>query len=459
MAFHTKRSPSQAKKFLACAGCLCLCDTLPEEQRSGSGPAAKLGTATHALVEHCLKHGVTPEDMRDRIILYIEAEEGQEEGASILRPNAKTPKPSETFWIIDDDMIEDASTMTQYVRERCAELGVEESALQLETRTNPLPERDDTSGTADVTIDAWPEVLEVDDYKNGYVTVEHEDNEQAMSYLLGKAIEVNFSHEIYRTAIIQPNADHEEGKVRWVEYTKEELLAFQEKLRAGINRCEKAEDAFEDTDKDDVEAFAAWSKKWLKAGDHCLFCDASAVCLARRNQAEEQAGIDFADEPVEINLPVVVGNRALEGKSDVEQAAHVVRWAPVLESLIKAAAIYLQRAMEAGYVVDGFKLVKRRANREFRKDRTEKQLVDAIMKGGFIKDRDLLFSRPKLISGPQALKLVPAKKRREFEDKFLTKPDRGVSLAPESDSRPAVEINPGDDFEEIEEEGEEYDFG
>ena len=213
MAFHTKRSPSQAKKFLACAGSLKMADLVPEELRQGSGPAALLGTAMHAYNERCLAEGSDPESYLDRIILYIESDDPEkDDSVSFLKPNAKTPKPDKTFWIIDEGMIDNSNLLVGYARRRCAELGIDPMALQLETRTNPLPDRDDTSGTADVTLDAWPEVLEVIDYKNGFVLVEHEDNEQTMAYLTGKAVETDFSHENYVVTIVQPNSPHHAGR-------------------------------------------------------------------------------------------------------------------------------------------------------------------------------------------------------------------------------------------------------
>src|SRR5690554_7503656 len=48
------------------SGSLALCQALPPEQRQGAGDAAKLGTATHALIERVLKERSSIEDYRDR---------------------------------------------------------------------------------------------------------------------------------------------------------------------------------------------------------------------------------------------------------------------------------------------------------------------------------------------------------------------------------------------------------
>lgn len=446
MTFHTRRSPSQAKRFLACPGALVFCDSLPAEQHNHSSPAAQMGTAAHGLVERCLREGSNPEDYRGRIIELV----GDEESVSILREGAKTPGKDRTFFEVDSDMIDGAEMMTTYARDRCKVLGVSdvrivklnrESAIQLETRTNPLPERDDTSGTADVTIDAWPEVLEVVDYKNGWNVVEHEDNEQLLAYLLGKALESDFAHERYRVTVVQPNAGHEEGRVRSFDTTEKELLAFQKRYREGIERCEQAEVEFPTLMRIDP---SAWTETWLVAGPHCLFCPAQAVCPARRQLAQVEAKMDFTEEPRAV-MP-----------TNAADVARVLYWAPTLEALIKAAELWALRSMESGHKVPGFKLVRGRSNRRLREDMPEGELVGAIVKGKYVAKPSELYTEPKLMSGPQIEKLVPKEKRKQFEKDFLFKPEGKLTVAPENDPRLAITCNAAADFDD--EQGEE-DFG
>ncbi len=49
-------------------------------------------------------------------------------------------------------------------------------------------------------------------------------------------------------------------------------------------------------------------------------------------------------------------------------------------------------------------------------------------------------SEPELITGPQAEKLVAQALRGDFNDKLLEKPPGKLVMAPESDSKPAVEV-------------------
>jgi hypothetical protein len=310
-------------------------------------------------------------------------------------------------------------------------------------------------------------MLEVVDYKNGYLLVDHEDNDQARAYLLGKAIEYNFEFDTYRTTIVQPNSPHANGPVRWQEYSADELREFQKTYAKGIKTCEKAEAALEkfevDADKTvaDHEDFPAWADKWLKAGDHCTFCEAGPACVARRKLAEEEAMIEFADPPGEIQLPAVQGSRHAAIGSTEEQVARILTWAPYLDELVKAASLYAHRAMEAGYEIPGFKLVARRSVRKL-KPGPAKEVAAAIVKAGYVKDKAALFSPPKMLSGPQIEKLVPKKLQKKFNNDFLDKPDNGTTIAPIDDVRASVEPrNPGDEFDDapLDDEPAELDFG
>lgn len=453
MGVHSKRGPSQASRFRKCPGTLAMVESIPKELRHGHGDAARLGTATHAVVEHCLKHDKDPSELRDRIVLVMESEDA--EGTSILRQGAKLPKPKadEFVFIVGDSMIEDAEVPLEYVRGRVAELGVTMKDVEVETRTNPLPHRDDTSGTADITIKAWPELLEVDDYKNGGIGVEVIDNDQARAYLSGKAIEADWSYERYRTGIIQPNSPHADGPVRVVEYTEQELKDFLSEYEKSIQRCEEAEAAHGEIGREIEGAsytFETWAKEYLNPGSHCVFCPAGPACPARRTFAEEQARIEFGTEPRKLQLPAVVDERGVVRSSTEEEVARILNWAPYLDQLVRAAELYAHRAMEAGLDIPGYKLVPRRSVRELKEGTTIKEIVEA----GYLtnSDAELAFTTPKLKSGPQLEKLVAKAKRKEFAAEFLVKPDNGTTIARIDDTRSSVEPRAIlEDFGELEE--------
>ena len=209
MAWHARLSASQTKDWANCPGTIPLKEYFPYDDPSG--PAAQLGTCAHQLIEECLGKGLPPSDYEHRLI-EIKHPDTDKEEVVILAKSAKWPKdPKRVVFEVDEEMVEATDTFIRYVLGRLAELfpetydatglddevdyswaktAWEKGTLKLETRVNPLPERDDTGGTVDVTIDAWPELLEVVDYKNGTgVLVPVKDNWQLRSYTLGRAVE------------------------------------------------------------------------------------------------------------------------------------------------------------------------------------------------------------------------------------------------------------------------------
>ena len=207
MAWHARLSASQTKDWFNCPGTIALKEMFPYDDPSGE--AAQLGTCAHALIERCLEEGVAPEAYRDRLI-EIKFPDTEQEETVIMRKNAKWPKQAgRVIFEVDDDMIDATTTFIDYVIGRLVELfpqaydttgfgdevpygiavdAVKRGQLKLEGRVNPLPERDDTGGTADVTIDAWPDLMELVDYKNGTgVLVPVKGNLQLRSYTLGRA--------------------------------------------------------------------------------------------------------------------------------------------------------------------------------------------------------------------------------------------------------------------------------
>lgn len=448
MAFHSKKSPSQTDRFAACAGAIPLCDALPDHQKNISGPAAQLGTCVHTLIEESLQKNVEPESFRGRIIMI-----DLEDNGKILPKSAKTPKNA-VWFEVDDDMIDGATMHTDYVRRRCRELGIDPTdreSVQLESRTNPLAgERPDeeTSGSADTTILAWPTMLELVDYKNGWNVVEHDGNKQVLSYLLGKAIEHEWQFARYRLTIVQPNAEHEEGKTRSVTVTEAQLRAHQDDLRGWVDAVDVAA-AAKGAPKPGFETVnPAWAKKYLVASkpgtkekDHCMFCDGKARCPAYVAMRQDEAAIDFDDEPSELPAP-----------SSAEDVARIMRWKPAFDALFKAAFAYGKRELENGFKVPGFKLAKTRPHRKLKPMATE-ELVAALVKKFKLKRADLFNDAMK--TGPQIEKLLKGELKKAFANEFMYSPEGTLVIVPEDDAREEVVKSVADDFPDE----DEFDFG
>lgn len=445
---HAHKSPSGAKRLHGCAGALALVATLPPEMQSTGGAAARRGTAAHFLMEVCLSEGAPPEAYAGRLIQITLDDSGNEAGAEMLKKRAKLPKDPEArarTFEVDSEMIENVDVAFSYVTARCEALGVALDTLQLETRTNPVPDRDDTSGTADITIDAWPTVLEVVDYKNGRITVEHEDNPQVLAYLAGRAHDTGWMHDSYVVTIVQPNGRHEEGEVRTFEITPDELLAFVDKHRTAAERADAAADALEALDGDPEARLALgakWADTFLAAGDHCTFCEATHICPAAKAARRAQAMTDF-DTPVD-ELPAPLVEAHAEAVAILERAPH-------MQAMIRAAANFVHNEARHGRMPAGLKFVRKRSYRRWIDTDPPEILADKIVAAGYLNanEKALLMKPAALITGPQAEKLVPRDKRKDFAAEFLHKPEGGLKIVLESDPGEAVEVQPGQDFDDF----------
>jgi hypothetical protein len=454
---HSRLAPSNTKRWTKCPGSVKRVASIPEECLEGSSEYSRLGTAAHGLLERTLdytvkqgKTGHTPADYKGRIIELV----GADEDISILRANAKAPKGTGRVWFeVDDDMIEAVDEAYQYVLRRIEELGIDSDGVLLERRVTPLTERDDNAGTADVTLDAWPDLLEVADYKHGSgVLVEVIGNEQLRSYILGAARESNFSHARYKYTVIQPRAAHTDGHIRSEEMTREELMEWHQWL---LKRAAK-------TDAPDAP---------LIAGPHCqeTFCPAKSwahngtinMCPALKAAVEEQTQADFADD--------VPDRHAQPLLDDIEAVSRVLAWVPVIDAWARDLEASAQRLAESGTKIPAFKLVRKRSNRTFvamvpvldeagepvLNNDDEPVLAEAddasisayIVGKGWVDNAGELFSEPKLKTGPQIEKVLPKEHRKAFNEELLYKPEGGLTLAPESDDRPEVTIDASADFE------------
>lgn len=413
---HAQKSPSAAERYHNCAGSIALIASLPPEQKDSAGYAAQKGTAAHALLEWCLRDRTPPSTYRGRLIELV----GHNEDAKLLGPRAKMPPKAKgrKVFEVDADMVEGVTTAYAYVIAKAGD-----ATITLEGRTNPLPERDDCHGTADVTIDGWPYSLEVVDYKNGRMVVNHIDNPQLLAYLLGRVHEFGWDYGSFSITVVQPNAFHECGAVRTYTVCSKTLKEFEAKHRAAVERADEALAAYALVATD--EDLKNWSDEYLKAGDHCTMCPAAAICPAFRAKLAAEAKADFDAFPITelYEAPDI---------TDPERAAAVVKWAPLMKALIRQAEAYLYNSLAAGKKVEGFKLVRSKTNRVWRDDMTPAAIAKAMVKEGFLNGNEAsqLWTEPSLVTGPQAEKLVDKDKRAEFADKFLTKPEGQPKVVP-----------------------------
>ena len=177
---------------------------------------------------------------------------------------------------------------------------------------------------------------------------------------------------------------------RWVT-TLDRVDAFEKELAAAVK-------------------IAARPDAPLASGDHCKWCAAKPVC------------------------PVMTGavDRALKVKVDalpMDQIAHYLEQAPLVEAFIKDLQQLAHGLLESGAKVPGWKLVNKRATRQW----TNEDKAEAWMEARGIYP----LQEPKLKSPAQAEKDMK-KMKEKLPDDLVVAVSSGSTLAPESDSRPEV---------------------
>jgi hypothetical protein len=152
----------------------------------------------------------------------------------------------------------------------------------------------------------------------------------------------------------------------------------------------------------------------LASGDHCKWCAAKPIC------------------------PVMTGavDRALKAKMDalpIDQIAHYLEQAPLIEAFIKDLQQMAHGLLEEGRKVPGWKLVNKRATRQW----TNEDEAVAFMTLAGIE----AWGEPKPLSPAQAekaLKKALKKNKLELPANLVVAVSTGSTLAPENDPRPAV---------------------
>lgn len=378
---HSKYGASSAHRWLNCPGSIQLSETVPPQ---GGSKYALEGTAAHMLGEICL---LNSEDAQG----YLDTE-------ILLSDGARYP--------VSQDMIDAVQIYVDYVQKR-AKLG----ELFIETRFSLDFIHEGMFGTNDACVYSHTlGMLEVIDYKHGAgIAVSPEDNTQLAYYGLGAANihDLHPNSEIKLT-IVQPRAAGEAIK-SWVT-TVGYLEKYAKTLKKGVKACK------------------AKNPK-LAEGSWCRFCPAQAVCPQLEKKALEVAKAEFSGS--KIILPEPDNLKPVDIK-------RILDFSSVLTSWLKSVEGYAANELESGRPVDGYKLVKKRANRKWIGDTIdlERGLKDAICDAfpGDMRATAKIYTKPKLKSPAQLEKLLDKK----LVASFCESPDTGNTMVPVSDKRPEV---------------------
>lgn len=391
MTAHSKIGASSMYRWSACPGSVRLSENVPKT----SSKYAEEGSAAHAFAEHCLRHGYAASRFVGQI-LYM-PKDGPPEVRSKIPGHTF---PGDLFVPISDDMIEAVAVYLDAVR---SSIGVGDT-FTFEQRFDLSEVHPGCFGTADAVVrQPKTATLIVYDYKHGAgVPVNVVENPQLKYYALGALLASNHPARRVRMTIVQPRCDHADGPVRSYEIDALDLLDFKADLKAFA----------EATEKPDAP---------LVPGDHCRFCPAAALCPALSQRAQSMAKLEFA--PSQPYDPAVL-KLALDSREPLKA------WLKALDEFAYAEA-------EAGRTPPGYKLVAKRANRDWR---DEGDVVEFLQDLGV--KPDVIFAPRKVKSPAQLEKAIDA----AMLEPFIVKESSGHVLVAASDKRAAVKLDAKSEF-------------
>ena len=281
--------------------------------------------------------------------------------------------------------------------------------------------------------------LVVFDYKHGVgVSVSAEDNAQLKFYAAGAVL----SNTEWRIAelelvIVQPRSrdngflpedvdpELKRGIRRWP-MDPMSLLDFQVDVDDAIARAKAAEPIIRSPDNDSLPV--------LSAGSWCKWCDAAAVCPEKERQALRAATLAF-DDITEVTAAALPEPKTM----DAERLAEALKGVKIVSDWLSQIQEYVEALVLSGQSVPGWKAVEKIGRAKWVSGDEEVASYAEMMFG--IEENDL---RPrKLVTIGEAekqLKAAGAAKSDidDFKLRFTIKESSGLTIAPESDKRPAA---------------------
>jgi hypothetical protein len=391
---HSRYGGSVIGRILVCPGSVALCDTVP---LVASSRYAEEGTAAHALAEACLSRQLHPNEFLD-----------VEMGAGF----PVTVEMAEAVRVYCETVTHELALT------KTAELYVEKKfALKVAGA-----DEGEVFGRNDAMV-YHPETgrLRVFDYKHGVgVSVDADDNAQLKFYAAGAVFSNPWKVSELILTVVQPRARDVDvaGAVKDWKFETPDLFEFLGDVGEAIVAAKQA------------------SGQQLNAGAHCdkSFCDARIVCPAYR--ALKLAGTGFEDVDL---TEVEAKDYPHPSELTNERLAQIVAALARFSSWSNACQEYLEAKLLAGEQVPGWKVVDKIGRAKWISD---EESVAKTLELLYDINRDLVLPR-KLTTISEVEKLLKgagATKRQieDFKLRCTLKESSGMTIAPESDRRPAV---------------------
>ncbi len=424
MTSHAVLGASSAHRWMRCTGSPGLIDRLTRRGMIDPGQSsvyADEGSAAHALAADCITAGRPAAEYVHGTVVMKDPVDGW----MVVGVSGGIGSIKEPYFPVTEEMAENVQVYLDAIAAEKALLPAAE--VLVETRVFPLADAEEEMfGTADVIL--WcpiEAILVVMDLKFGAgVVVEADHNEQTMYYGLGALRRVAGDAAVeavckVRLVITQPRARHVDGPIRVFERTAQELVEWGGVLRSAAAATKRADAP-------------------LAAGDWCKFCPAAALCPELRRQMVETIKADF-DAPVPVD-PAAAVQRMLPDPEDERELGKAMRLVPLVDMWCREVEAIAQRRLEYGRGVDGFKLVRKRANRRWK---DPEAVETALRKKRGVKVDDIYDRKLRSPAQLEKVKLIG----KGWVAEFSEKPDGGVTVAPVTDPRPAVLLPLLDSFD------------
>ena len=382
---HSKLGASSTGRWMNCPGSVEATKDYPET----TNIYAAEGTAAHSIGDACLKSHKDADEYLGNTIAVDEWE-----------------------FEVNREMVTGVQMYLDVVRNDMEEMGAKQ--IYAEQRVDLTKIHKGMFGTSDAIL-IQDKYLKVYDFKYGRGVVDVRENTQALFYAVGALLLMDKKKEVkeIEMVIVQPRVT--DPIKRWTvtrQYLKEwGLITLRNAAQATLDE----------------------NAPRIPGEKQCQFCEHKTACPELKQFALDKAMIEFDDEG-DIDITEIDEL----AKVDI---AEILKWSGFVQNYLKAIESKALSNLQRGEKVEGFKLVEKRAIRQWSKDVNVEERLH-----GMGLDKDEIMSQPALLSPAQIDKLLTKDQKVELNTGLIVKKSSGTKMVPESDPAPEVSAGVESDF-------------